>query len=243
MKKTYTFILFIALTIVSCTNKNNQLSEKEIDHMVELILDSNQVYEISQSLRFSNDKEQYNVLQYSRNDSTILYVETLTSSDTEYTREIYYKDGSVIFINENGYRFINQDQEEQYQQNRYFFSEVDSINYDKIIDLENTQSFSEVSDVEIINYNKPTAAIKQEGIFEMKFGEFLSIEPQTFLILENKESQYNVALFITQQDYLLDELFNNPGKYRGTTIFAHHEFSKIGGIERMIYKGGIIIEK
>jgi ABC-type Fe3+-citrate transport system substrate-binding protein len=242
MKKINVIIILITLFAIACTNTSNKLSEQEIDEMVELILDSNQVYEVNQSLKFSNNAEQYNVLEYSKNDTTILYVETLTGKDKEYTRELYYNKGKVIFIIENGYRFINQDNEEQYQQKRYFLSINDSISFDKTINIEDSNDYVEMSILETINYNKPFNAINQKEGFEMKFGEFLTIDPQSFLILENKESEYNVALFITQGDYLLDELYENPAKYKGTTIFAHHEYANIGGIVRMIYKGGILIE-
>ena len=242
MKNIYILTAIFGLITTACTTTGKKLSKQEIDYAVEAILDSNQVYEIEQSLRFSNESEQYNVLEYSRNDTVILYVETFTSQELEYTREIYYQNGKAIFINENGYRYINQENEEQYQQNRYFLSGTDSITYDKVIDFESPIEFKTIDNAQEVNYNKPINAINQEKNFEMKFGEFLTIEPQSFLILENKESQYNVALFITEGDFLLDELYGNQAKYKGTTIFAHHEFSTIGGIERMVYRGGILIE-
>ena len=85
-------------------------------------------------------------------------------------------------------------------------------------------------------------AIEQNGDFELKFGEFLTIEPQTYLILENKKSNYNIALYILEGDFLLDELYTYPEKYKGKTIFANHENINMGGVMRMVYRGGILIE-
>ena len=75
----------------------------------------------------------------------------------------------------------------------------------------------------------------------MKFGQFLIINPDSYLILENDKSGYNVAFYILEGDELLDELYANPDAYKGKTIKVNHEFMKMSGIERMIYRGGEII--
>lgn len=241
MKKIKTVILFLGLVLVSC-NSEKKLSEKDINEKVESTLDSNQVYDIAQSLTFSNDNEQYSVVEYSQNDSVKLFVETVTSQNKEFTRQLYLADGKVIFLKEIGIEFFSEKNEE-YEVKTYFLGEESQKSYKKILDENGFGKFEELPDTKIIaNTTKPKDAVDQQGDFEMKFGEFLIIEPQSYLILENKVSNYNVALFIIDGDYLLDELYTNPDKYKGKTIFANHENALMGGIERMIYRGGILIE-
>ena len=76
----------------------------------------------------------------------------------------------------------------------------------------------------------------------MKFGEFLIFDNQSYLVLENENSGFNVALFIIQGDPMIDELYSNPEKYKGKTIFTTHEFHNIAGLDRVVYTGGKIIE-
>lgn len=236
-------LLLISTTIFSCQSNLNDVTEKDIDKLVEAILDSNQVYDIAQSLRFSNDTEHYNVVEYSQNDTSKLFVESYFNNESEYTRQLYLNNGKVIFVKEMGYQFIA-DVEEEYELKIYVFDDEHQQVYKKILDpeAEVEPSFEKFNETLVIDADKPKNAILQKGEFELKFGEFLIIEPQSYLILENKESNYNVALFIMEGDYLLDELYTNPEKYKGKTIFANHEFVTMAGVERMVYRGGILIE-
>ena len=245
MKKINLIILILAAAISSCSGeKTNSLTEESIDKIVESILDSTTVYDINQSLNFSNDTEQYSVVEYSINDSALLYVESFSDIDREYTRQLYMNDGSVIFIKELGFRFNDNNIDEEYEQIIYLFDDNNQKAYDKIL-LEEDTEFTEI-DISITkedyDFQKPINAINQKGDFELKFGEFLTVEPQTYLILDNKESNYTIALYILEGDFLLDELYSYPEKYKGKTIFANHETANMGGVTRMIYKGGILIE-
>jgi hypothetical protein len=109
--------------------------------------------------------------------------------------------------------------------------EVDSMKFEK-------------AEIDLGDYDlkRPRRAIDQEAEFEMKFGEFLIINPDSYLILENDENGYGVALFIMEGDMLLDEMYEKPESYKGKTIEVFHEFMVMNGIERMIYRGGIVKE-
>ena len=232
-----------ALLLFSCSrNQEDSLTKESIDQIVDAILDSNRVYNITESLNFSNDTEQYSVTSYSEKDSSILYVESFSNPEYEYSRQLYLNDGKVIFIKELGYRYNAEGIDEEYEQNVYVLNENSIKSYEKILSNEDAEMTEINLNLDQYDFKKPADALGQKGEFEMKFGEFLSIEPQTYLILENKESQYQVALYITESDFLLDELYMYPSKYKGKTIFANHESVNMGGIIRMVYKGGFLIE-
>lgn len=242
MKKRFATLLIISISVLlfSCHSKQG-LTEKQIDSIVESILDSNQVYDIAQSLRFSNETDHYNVVEYSQNDSSKLFVESYYDNESEYTRQIYLQNGKVVFVKEFGFNVVD-NLAQDYEIKAYVFNETEQLVYKKTLDENEEGNFVKQDENIKIDIKKPKNAVLQKGDFEMKFGEFLVVPPQSYLILENKESKYNVALFIQEGDFLLDELFTNPEEYKGKTIFANHEFLTMNGVERMVYRGGILIE-
>ncbi len=244
MKKT--FILIVCITMVmSCKEKENILSETEIDQIVNTITNPEQLYDIALSMRFTRNDEQYSALEYSKNDTVVLYVENFESDDISYVRQTYYYHKKPIFINEFGYKYIN-NEEKEYQKKIYINNGRVTAAYEGFYEnLEDTiPNFQHIeTDLSQINFQKPREAVNQEGDFEMIFGEFLILESQSYLILENKKSKYNVALYITEGDQTLNALFERPEEFKGKTVFVLHEFSNDSGIERMHYKGGTIIEK
>jgi len=242
MKKRFAtlFVILFSILFSSCQPKQG-LTEKQIDTIVESILDSNQVYDIAQSLRFSNETDHYNAVEYSQNDSSKLFVESYYNNESEYTRQLYLQNGKVVFVKKSGFKVVD-NVTEYYEIKAYIFNENEQLVFKKILD-ENEEGAFKKQDKNIeVDSEKPKNAVLQKGEFEMKFGEFLVVPPQSYLILENKQSKYNVALFIQEGDFLLDELFTNPDQYKGKTIFANHEFLTMNGVERMVYRGGILIE-
>ncbi|MGV6860387.1 MAG: hypothetical protein ACWA41_01370 [Putridiphycobacter sp.] len=238
--------LMVGLLFVfsSCKTGSKELSEAEIDQIVTNISDPEKLYDISQSLRFTRADEQYDATRFSTNDTTVLYVENFDSEDKSYNRQIFYHENQPVFINEIGYKFTG-DTEIEYQHKIYINNNAISAAYENIID-ENTidnPNFKKI-DVAIEEYDlsRPKNAVEQQGDFEMKFGEFLIIAPESYLILENKSSNYNVALYIIEGDETLNALFENPEEYKGKTVFAYHEFMTISGIKRTVYRGSTIVD-
>jgi len=229
--------------MLGCQTQQKELSEAEIDQIVDNITDPQHLYDIAQSMRFTRNYEQYDATEYSTNDTVSLYVENYEDEDKMYNRQIFFYDNQPIFINEIGYRPTN-DGEEQYQQKIYINNGKVSSAYEGIIKDENIKNikFKKIKiDLTKYDFDKPKNAVNQKGDFEMKFGEFLSVAKDTYLILDNKKSKYSVALFIIEGDETLNTLFENKEALQGKTVFAYHEFVNMGGINRMLYKGSYFV--
>ena len=128
--------------------------------------------------------------------------------------------------------------------NTYFLGDGSQINYTNSSGFDTEGDAYKLSETPVkIELIKPFNAIQQQGDFEMKFGEFLVMGPQSYLILSNETSKYDVALYIQQGDFLLDELYTYPKKYKGKTVFANYEFINENGVTKMAYRGGMLIEK
>lgn len=237
----FVFILLI-LSVTSCDfNTQDKTTVTNIDDIVKAILDTSQVYDIIQSPKYSRADEQYEVISYAQNDTTKLHIENFVSEKREYTRQLYYDNNKLIFLNETGYVLTDSSQQE-YLNNTYFLGDGTQINYSNKTGFSSEDENYKLTESAVkLELNKPFNAINQKENFEMKFGEFLVMGPQSYLILSNEVSKYDVALYIQQGDFLLDELFNNPEKYKGKTIFANHEFINENGITKMAYRGGMLI--
>ncbi len=237
-------ILSVLLLIAGCQPQPKELSEAEIDQIVDNITDPEHLYDIGQSMRFSRDDQQYDAIEYSMNDTVVLYIENYEDEDKMYNRQIFFYNNQPIFINEIGYR-LSGDEEEQYQQKIYINNGVITSAYERIIEEEDidTSINYKTTKVDIAQYDfdKPKNAVNQKGEFEMKFGEFLTIATDTYLILDNKKSKYTVALYIIEGDETLNTLFENKEALQGKTVFAYHEFVNMGGINRMLYKGSYFV--
>jgi hypothetical protein len=244
MKKLFILSSLLFL-FISCQTQHKDLSEAEIDQIVDNISDPQHLYDVAQSMRFTRDDEQYEATEFSKNDTVALYVENYESEETMYNRQIFYYLQKPIFINEIGYKNIN-NQTVQYQEKIYLNNGKITSAYSGIIeDEENIDkiNFDNINpDLSKYNFNKPKNAVNQQGDFEMKFGEFLIIDRDSYLILENKKSKYSVALYIIEGDETLNSLFENKEALQGKTVFAYHEFVNMGGINRMLYKGSYIID-
>ena len=158
---------------------------------------------------------------------------------------IFYKDELPVFIEHFSSEF--NESSSSYSERKIYLNGRDVINaYERtaVSEFEIEEVEFKAVDVLLSEYDldQPKDAVKQENDFEMKYGEFLIINPESYLVLENEKSEYGVALYIMDGDMLLDELFAKPNDYRGKTIFVHHEFLVMQGVERMIYKGGIVKE-
>ena len=238
------FILFLC----ACTSSPLDMTEEEIDAYVASCTDESQVYDIRESLRFSQDDEAYEVTEYSRNDSVILYSTEESTVASQSFINMYFKDDFPIYQEEYTWEMDQASGEYLITERKIYFTGDDVlIAYQRSSDSEEeleSEKFEEF-DVEFATFDfiMPEQAISQSGDFEMKFGEFLVINPDSYLILDNDDSGWGVALYIIEGDMLLDELFANPEEFQGKTIEVRHEFMVMNGIERMIYRGGILKEK
>lgn len=231
------------LLFVGCKPQQKDLSEAEIDQIVDNISDPQHLYDIAQSMRFTRDDEQYEATEFSSHDTVSLYIENFENEETMYNRQIFFYQQSPIFINEIGYKFIN-NEEVQYQQKIYINQNHISSAYEGIIEEENIDNinFKTINtDLSKYDFNKPKNAVNQLEGFEMKFGEFLIVDRDSYLILDNPKSKYSVALFIIEGDETLNTLFENKEALQGKTVFAYHEFVNMGGINRMLYKGSYFV--
>lgn len=241
----YFALLAIAFLAACSSGPSFDMSEEEIDEYVESVLDTAKIYDIAQGLRFSRDDESYQVTEYSQYDTVVLYNSMDETESSQTILNIYFKEELPIFIEEYIYEYPEEyskvterriyltgsDILQAYERSAEYETEIDEKEYEKV-DLNYAD----------YDFDRPKRAVNQEGEFEMKYGEFLIINPESYLILENEDSKYGVALYIMEGDMLLDELFAKPNDYLGKSIFVHHEFRMMGGIERMIYRGGIVKE-
>ncbi len=232
---------------MGCTGSSEEeteLTESDIDKYVTDKTNPSEIYDIALSMRFSKENEAYSVVDYAQNDTTILISEAIELAEKFVIRNMYFKDGEIVYIEEfdkpyfetgnfvERKFYLNGDEvTSSYKRESNDEEEIEFLEFEKII-----------YSIDDFDFKRPGDAINQKGDYEMKYGEFLIIEPQRYLILENNESKYNVALFLMEGDMLIEQLYENPDDYRGKTIFIHHEFMDMNGVERMIYKGGIVKE-
>lgn len=236
-------ILSTLLLMFGCQTQHKELSEAEIDQIVDNITDPEHLYDIAQSMRFTRNDEQYDATEYSINDTVFLYIENYEDEDKMYNRQMFFYNNQPVFINEIGYRPTDVG-EEQYQQKIYINNGKVTSAYEGIIEEEDIDAinYKKINvDITQYDFDKPKNAVNQKGDFEMKFGEFLTVAKDTYLILDNKESKYSVALFIIEGDETLNSLFENKEALQGKTVFAYHQFVNMGGINRMLYKGSYFV--
>ncbi|MFT5820441.1 MAG: hypothetical protein ACI8ZM_001683 [Crocinitomix sp.] len=237
--------LILIFLLVACGGKQGiVITPAEIDTYVTDKLSESQVYDVSQSLRFSRENETYEVVRYMQNDTVVLYIETDVTKDEELVRQTFFKEGVPIYVDE----FIASNiQEAPFTQRKIYFDGVNVIeSYEKKstieYDLEEMEYGKANVKIEEFDFAKPDSALQQKGDFEMKFEEFIIIDPQTYLILENAQSDYDVALFVSEENALLTQLFADPDEYKGRTIFVTHQFVLMNNIERMLFIDGELTE-
>lgn len=239
--------LLFALLIVSCKSEESlEITTEEIDTYVNEKLGPDQMYDVSQSLRFAKENETYEVVRYVQNDTVILYLETHVTEDQQIVRQTFFMHGLPVYVDE--YISSNITEDPFTQRKVYLDGAAVMESFERSSAYEDELEYLEytVADVDTdeFDFEKPDNAMAQQGDFEMKFEEFIIISPQTYLILENDESKYDVALFLSGESHpLLDQLFANPDDYKGRTIFVTHQFVLMNGIERMLFIDGYFADE
>ncbi len=232
----------------SCSGDQKKLdvSEKDIDAYVEAKLQPDEIYEIQESGRFSREveafTEAYQCVSYKQNDTVVLITESDNNKDRMINRNIYFMEGLPVFIEE----MIFGNPEKPVENRKVYLNGVDVIAaYTKYADYEEEIEATEFTTFELsafeFDFDRPLDAIAQRGDYEMKFGEFIVMPESQYLILENKKSEYDVALLIFESDELILQLFENPGKYRGKTVKFRHEFVLLYNVMQMKYLGGEVM--
>ncbi|MBD3636679.1 MAG: hypothetical protein HUJ25_05000 [Crocinitomicaceae bacterium] len=243
--KNYIPLFLIALLIWSCKRGPAiDMTEEEIDAYVQTCVSPDRVYDIGLGLRYSRDDESYQVTEYTYNDSLILHNIEEISMEHSRRRNIFYKNNLPVYLED--YLFEYGDSLKITERKVYLTGDGLLAAYERSGESELAVEGFKFHKVDMkfkdFDFQRPKDAMLQKGEFEMKFGEFLIINPESYLILENDKSEFGVALFILEGDLLLDELYEHPKEYKGKTIFVQHEFMNMNGIERMIYRGGIVKE-
>ena len=242
------YFLFLGL-IIGCkgeaSEQGMEISSNEIDLYVEEKLSDSQEYDVSQSLRFSRENETYEVVRYMQNDSVILYLETDITANEQVVRQTFFKDGLPIYVDEY---VASNTAELPFTQRKTYLDGVNVLKaYERSSQNESDMEFLEYQEIELasdaFDFERPTNAMLQKGDYEMKFEEFIVIDPQRYLILENEKSKYDVALFIAEAHPLLDQLFADPEGNIGRTIFVVHQFVLMNGIERTLFVDGYFTDE
>ena len=254
MERTLILLSCLASLCIGCNSGNNteivddslrDSIETEIADMVMAARNLDSLLLIP-SLKYSNEAgATYVVKQYiHQEDVVMINIEDLSEDFVKGT-DIYYHKGQPIFVSD--YQSTFTEDTDEYTERMIF------INNQNVHQAYIKHSYAEGSifddtlfekttvDFSSLDFEKPLRALQQKGEFEMYFDQFLLLEPQTYLILENADSSLNAAIFIKSGDSLLNQLFENPKSYEKQKIWVNHYFEEMNGIERMIYNGSRLL--
>lgn len=239
------YLLLIPAFFACKGEEGMDISRDEIDAYVEEKLSDSQLYDVSQSLRFSHDDDTYEVVKFMQEDTVVLFMETSATYDEQVLRQVYFKHGKPVYIDEviasntavspftqrkiylNGSAVI-----EGFKRTGSVESELTSVDYESV----------DVS-VDEFDFDKAERAMGQKGEFEMRFEEIMQVGAERYLILENQESKFDIALFISEPTPFLIDLEENADAYKGKALFVTHQFILMSGVERMLYMDGYFVNE
>ncbi|WP_070137895.1 hypothetical protein [Crocinitomix algicola] len=237
----YLIILLSVLTLVACKNeKALEITPEQIDNYVNEKSSETQEYDVSQSLRFSREQDTYEVVEFLQNDSVILNQEIIQNELEHVTRQVFYKSGLPVFINEV---IARNSVTNPFEERKIYLDGVSIIEahhrtaeYEQDLPYIDYQAWE--ANIENYDFQRPKDAILQKGEFSMSFSEFIEMDPQKYLILENEKSKYDVALFVAENHELIQKLELSPEDFKGQKIFVTHQFVLMNNIERMLFVDG-----
>ncbi|MFK8037690.1 MAG: hypothetical protein AB8B74_05330 [Crocinitomicaceae bacterium] len=256
MKKKYWFIACFAFMMASCSSNrvdnDNKITNKidtiqlAIEDIVTTILNQSDSLTMIPSLRYAKgETETYMVKMFGKDQTTKRIREEHISNDFIIGRDYFYEKNELVFIKEEGSVF-DTNSEIYTEKLIYIRSNQVYAAYKKHTYAE-TQMFSDslfkLTELDLSDFDleKPRRALNQKGEFAMHFDEFLFIEPQTYLIVENMDQTMNAALYIIESDSLLDSMYANPTLFKNKKLWVYHSFLEMSGIERMIYEGAVLL--
>ena len=257
MVRLYLTGVVLGLIITGCNNAEPTTAEepKGIRHdsvrntiiqEVETIRANDTMLVIPSLCFYGGDNEKYTARQYIAGDAVKMMKVEDFKDDYQKGTEIYYKDGFPIFVSE--YTSDLSGEEEVYQETMIFIhnqSVYDAYTKDQFseaVSFDDTAFKTTAATLNSIDFETPLRAIQQKGEFAMYFDEFLLIEPQSYLIVENADSSMNAAIYIKYGDSLLNDMFESPQAYEHKKIWVSHYFEDMNGIERMVYNGARLLE-
>jgi hypothetical protein len=240
------FFLFLVSCSVNGEKQSLDIDEAGIDAYIAAKTDSSQIYDITRGMRFSRANDYaYSAVRFSQHDTAVLYTELIEETHGITYRNLFFKEGLPVFIEETA----------THAQNGIVVCTQRKVYLNGAIiltALERTAPSEE--ELELVPFNEITMtrgqfdferaeeSISQTGDYEMKFGEFLILDQISYLVLENDESGFSVALFLMQGDELINQLYENQAAYQGKTIEIYHEFMFVNGMQQMVYMGGALAE-
>ena len=248
--------ILLTTLLIACSGNTDQeeqpLISKDsikvaIEDKVNAIIAMSDSMQMVPSLRYAKgETETYTAKMFGMNQTTKRIREEHFSNEIIVGRDYYFDNDQLIFIKEEGSRF--EDATEVYTEkliyihsgNIYKAFEKHQYTEDNMFDDTLFQS----ADIDLSSFDleKPMRAIEQREEFSMYFDEFLLLDPQTYLIVENKDKTINAALYIIEGDSLLSEMYANPSEYEGKKLWVYHSFREMSGIERMIYHGAVLVD-
>lgn len=239
-----------SILLVSCSGngelKSLDIDEKSIDQYVEEKLDTSQTYDILTGMRFSKGENYaYSAVRFSQNDTAILYTELIEDSTGTIYRNLFYKDKLPVYVEED--IIVSDGITTTYKQRKIYLNGAIILKaYERSASDKDTLAEKEFTEITMtmnqFDFERAEKSVTQQGDYEMSFGEFLILDLMSYLVLENKESGYSVALYLIEGDDLINTLYANPDAYQGKVIRCYHQFMYISGIQQMVYTGGEIVE-
>ena len=236
MKK-YVFLLLIPLFFACKGEQGMEITVDEIDAYVEQKLSDSEMYDVSQSLRFSHENETYEVVKFMQNDTVVLFMETVSNVDEQVLRQVFYMHGKPVFVDEV---IARNTEVAPFTQRKVYLDGSQVIeSYERTGSMESELQFVDYEPASVAedeyDFGKAERAMAQKGEFELLYEEIMQVGDQRYLILENPESKFDVALFIAEPTTFLVDLEVNTATYKGRPLFVTHQFILMSGVERMLY--------
>jgi hypothetical protein len=246
----YLFSGIVFLFLFSCSvngeKQSLDIDEAGIEAYIAEKTDSSQIYDITRGMRFSRaDGYAYSAVRFSQNDTAVLYTELVEETNGITYRNFFFKEALPVFVEETTTKLENGvvvcTQRKVYMNGAIILKALErSAASEEELEL---VPFKEITMTRgQFNFERAEESIRQTGDYEMKFGEFLILEQASYLVLENDESGFSVALFLMEADALINQLYENQEAYQGKTIEIYHEFMFINSMQQMVYMGGTMVE-
>ncbi len=238
------YLLFIPLFFACKGEEAMEITVDEIDAYVEQKLSDSEMYDVSQSLRFSHESETYEVVKFMQNDTVVLFIETSATDQEQVMRQVFYMHGKPVYVDEIIAK--NTDVNPFTQRKVYLDGNSVMEGYLRTGSMESELEFVDYEKASIsedeYDFDKAERAMAQQDEFELQYEEIMKVGDQRYLILENPESKFDVALFIAEPTPFLVDLEEHTNEYKGKTLFVTHQFILMSGVERMLYMDAYFTE-
>jgi|GEM_PF-1249249 len=231
------YLVLIPLFFACKGEEALDITVDEIDAYVEQKLSDSELYDVSQSLRFSHEAESYEVVKFMQNDTVVLFMETISTGLQQVMRQVFYMHGKPVYVDEIIAK--NSDVTPFTQRKVYLNGSSVMEGYLRTGSMESELEFVDYETASIsadeYDFDKAERAMAQQEEFELQYEEIMMVGEQRYLILENPASKFDVALFIAEPTPFLVDLDEHTDEYKGRTLFVTHQFILMNGVERMLF--------